>query len=251
MSINVDPDLGAIVGLLEYKMKQHGMTQAAVQRELDWKGSVISQLLNRTKPLRVDQLLQILAVLDVAPDDFFLEAYGRPLTTNRDFEDELRLELVRLLHENLEVFGDRPALPQRDREPLADHLQLDLEMLDEPIAGARDLIAAARWMMTRLAPAERQMLVGLCERMGSFEAGIAVAEDLLTITGTAVEAVWAMEHQSLLVFDEDVDDDINLKAVLFLIDLEIKAGRRQDLAPFVKVRERLMAIQEESTAEDR
>jgi len=170
-------------------------------------------------------------------------------------KDLLQLELFQLLQHNL-YFLIHPPEREHEQEPLADHLEGDLELLDEPSAGARDLIAAASWMMTRLPLEERCFLVGLCERLGGFEAGIAEAESLLAIAGTVEEAAWAMEHQDQLVCEkrplEDLDRAVNVDAILFLIDLELEAGRRQQfLEGFKEAREQLKAIQKQGAADGR
>ena len=78
MTINVDPEVDRILMQLRLKMKNHGFTQIQVQEALNWKGSYVSQLLSRNKSLRVEQVLQILAVIGVEPFDFFCTVFRRP-----------------------------------------------------------------------------------------------------------------------------------------------------------------------------
>ena len=200
----------------------------------------------------LEEMLQIWWALGVQPDVFFREAYGGSSPTSpKDARDELQLELVRLLNENLDAFSDRPRLPSVDRPPLADSRMADHLILkdrtDALTNGTKDLAAAARWMLARLDPADRRMLIGLCERVGTFEAAIEAIPDFLAIVETSVEAVWAMAHQRQLMETpwRRVDllaDEINVDAVVFLLDLEIKAGRRDDQAEMVELREKLMTI---------
>ncbi|NJN36283.1 MAG: hypothetical protein HC794_03525 [Nitrospiraceae bacterium] len=173
-------------------------------------------------------------------------------------KDPLQQELIQLLQQNLHALTNPSESPEHEQEPLPNYLERDLELLDEPSAGARDLIAAARWMMTRLPLEERCLLVGLCERMGGFAAGIAKAEALLKVAGTVEEAAWAMEHQDQLVCEqralEDLDRAVNVDAILFLIDLDLELGLglRQGYASESKaVREQLKAVQKEGTADGR
>ena len=76
MTINVDPEVDRILMLLRLKIKNHGFTQIQVQEALNWKGSYVSQLLSRNKSLRVEQVLQILAVIGVEPFDFFCNIHS-------------------------------------------------------------------------------------------------------------------------------------------------------------------------------
>ena len=78
MTINVDPEVDRILMLLRLKIKNHGFTQIQVQEALNWKGSYVSQLLSRNKSLRVEQVLQILAVIGVEPFDFFCNIFKHP-----------------------------------------------------------------------------------------------------------------------------------------------------------------------------
>ena len=78
MTINVDPEVDRILMQLRLKMKNHGFTQIQVQEALNWKGSYVSQLLSRNKSLRVEQVLQILAVIGVEPFDFFFNVFRQP-----------------------------------------------------------------------------------------------------------------------------------------------------------------------------
>ena len=144
------------------------------------------------------------------------------------------------------------------RLPLPDHLDADLELLRESTRHAvdktRDLAAAALWMMQALKPADRQMLVGLCERLGTFEAAIKIIPELLGIVGTSTEAAWALEDLHLLTEREwqnieDVGHSINVKAVLFLIHTTIQSGLSPHLkAQMQKLHQRLTAAENSGPA---
>ena len=75
---HISDEVDQILIHLRQSMKQRRFSQVRVQKELGWKGSYISQLLNRTKALRVEQLLAILSVIDYRPVDFFCEVYNEP-----------------------------------------------------------------------------------------------------------------------------------------------------------------------------
>ena len=71
----IDHDVEKVIEHLRHSMKERKVSQLAVQQALGWKGSYISQLFNRTKALRVQQFLSILAVLDYSPRDFFEDLF--------------------------------------------------------------------------------------------------------------------------------------------------------------------------------
>ena len=99
----VEQRLERILEHLRSVMRQRKFSQVAVQKTLGWKGSYISQLFNRTKSLRVEQLLQILAVIGYCPLDFFDEVYGvqkTPVTLKPDHE-----AIVSKMQEHLQGFG--------------------------------------------------------------------------------------------------------------------------------------------------
>ena len=253
MTINVDPELGETLSLLEYRIQHSPLTEEEFHKQLGWEPGYFKRIFEDTKDLPLEHLLQALAILDLHPADFILDVYNRAAPSQpANYQEELHLDLVRLLSENLEVFGDRPSLPPFDRPPMANSRIVDHMLLNErsvaAVDGTKDLAIAARWMMTKLEPADRRMLVGLCERLGTFEAAIEAIPDLLAIVQTSAEVVWSMEHERLLMFKswkrvEDVADDIQLEAVLLLLDLEIRAGLRDDLPEMVELREFLKAIQ--------
>ena len=78
MTINVDPEVEGILMLLRLKIKNRGFTQVEIQEALNWKGSYVSQLLSRNKSLRVEQVLQIVAVIGVEPFGFFCNVFRQP-----------------------------------------------------------------------------------------------------------------------------------------------------------------------------
>ena len=90
--------LEKIVNLLRSKMKEGGFTQVAVQKELGWKSSYISQIFSSTKSLRVDQMLQILAVIGLDPADFFREIFE---PSSQDLET--RRQLIRQVRDGLQA----------------------------------------------------------------------------------------------------------------------------------------------------
>ncbi len=71
----IDRDLDWILARLRDLIRERGFTQLEVQEVLGWGRNYISQLLNRQKALRVDQVLLILNVIDVKPESFFAEVY--------------------------------------------------------------------------------------------------------------------------------------------------------------------------------
>ena len=71
----VNAEIDHILDFLRLKMKERGFSQVRVQDHLGWKGSYISQLFNRTKALRVEQLLMILDTIGIEPLEFFSEYY--------------------------------------------------------------------------------------------------------------------------------------------------------------------------------
>ena len=86
--------------LLRNKIREQGFTQLEVQAALGWGRSYISQLLTRQKNLRLDQVLLILSVIGVDPEEFFAELYPAPFHA-RHFEsrsnDSQKLDELRQL----------------------------------------------------------------------------------------------------------------------------------------------------------
>ncbi len=76
----LDRRLDRTLNLLRNKIRQRGYTQLEVQEVLGWGRSYISQLLNRQKSLRIEQVLLVLDVIGVDPADFFAEIF--PLDTS-------------------------------------------------------------------------------------------------------------------------------------------------------------------------
>ncbi len=68
--------------LLRNKIRQRGFSQLEVQESLGWGRSYISQLLTRQKNLRLDQVLMILRVIGVKPEEFFAELYVLPRSSS-------------------------------------------------------------------------------------------------------------------------------------------------------------------------
>ncbi len=71
----VERDIDRILTVLRNRIRERGFTQLEVQENLGWGPSYISQILTRQKTLRIDQVLMILNVIDVEPDDFWGEVY--------------------------------------------------------------------------------------------------------------------------------------------------------------------------------
>ena len=107
--------------------------------------------------------------------------------------------------------------------------------------------------MRSLKPTDRQMLVGLCGLVGTFEVAIKIIPDLLTIIGTSTEASWSLEDLRLLTErkwqkPEDVGHGINVQAVLFPIHASIQAGLSQHrTAQMQRLHERLVASQSQGS----
>lgn len=72
---DTDRDIDRALLLLRNKIRERGFTQLEVQESLSWGRSYISQLLTKQKSLRLEQLLKILAVLEVEPSEFFSELF--------------------------------------------------------------------------------------------------------------------------------------------------------------------------------
>lgn len=75
-SHKIDREIDRYLALLRSKILDQGFSQLSVQNEIGWGRSYISQLLTKQKSLRVEQVLQILAVIGVEPGAFFSELYG-------------------------------------------------------------------------------------------------------------------------------------------------------------------------------
>ncbi len=71
----VDREIDRYLALLRRKITERGFTQLEVQKALGWGRSYISQILNRNKALRVEQLLLIFNVIGVDPAAFFGELH--------------------------------------------------------------------------------------------------------------------------------------------------------------------------------
>ena len=71
----VDREIDRYLALLRAKIRDQGLTQRDIQQALGWGRSYISQILNRQKGLRLEQLLLMLNVIGVDPVAFFDELY--------------------------------------------------------------------------------------------------------------------------------------------------------------------------------
>ncbi len=68
-------ELDRYLNLLRSRIRERGFTQVEVQEALGWGRSYISQLMTKSKALRVEQVLMILNVIGVEPAEFFAELY--------------------------------------------------------------------------------------------------------------------------------------------------------------------------------
>ena len=93
--------------LLRNKIRERGFTQLEVQDALSWGRSYISQLLTRQKKLRLDQVLMILTVISVKPEEFFAELYllPRPSWSNMPPGRSMGQRQTIALGKDLEEFG--------------------------------------------------------------------------------------------------------------------------------------------------
>ncbi len=71
----VERELDRILNQLRNRIRERGFTQLEVQEVLGWGRSYISQLLTKQKTLRMEQILMILNVINVKPEDFWAEIY--------------------------------------------------------------------------------------------------------------------------------------------------------------------------------
>ena len=76
--MQVDAEVERYLLLLGNKIRERGFTQLRVQQALGWGRSYISQLVTRTKALRIEQVLLILNVIGVEPAEFYAELYQQP-----------------------------------------------------------------------------------------------------------------------------------------------------------------------------
>ncbi len=66
--------------LLEKKIRERGYEESDVEESLDWETGTLRQLLTGEQELKVEQMLEILAVIGVDPKAYFAELYvGLPV----------------------------------------------------------------------------------------------------------------------------------------------------------------------------
>lgn len=123
--INAQEEVDRMLNLLRNKIRERGFTQLKVQADLQWGRSYISQLLTKQKSLRVEQVIQILEVIGIAPAEFFAELF-------KWSPEEGTAGKVSLAHDPVHELEMRRKL---------DHLQSSLEGLVR-ILVSKDLIAA-------------------------------------------------------------------------------------------------------------
>ena len=71
----IDRDLDRVLTRLRNAIHEQGFTQLEVQEALGWGRGYVSQLLTKQKTLRLEQVLTILNVISVKPEDFFGEVF--------------------------------------------------------------------------------------------------------------------------------------------------------------------------------
>ena len=72
---DIDRVVDRVLTRLRNAIRERHFTQMDVQEALGWGRSYISQLLTKQKTLRVEQILLILNVIGVTPEDFFSEIF--------------------------------------------------------------------------------------------------------------------------------------------------------------------------------
>ncbi len=72
---NIDRVVDRVLTRLRNAIRERHFTQLEVQEALGWGRSYISQLLTKQKTLRVEQVLLVLNVINVTPEDFFSEVF--------------------------------------------------------------------------------------------------------------------------------------------------------------------------------
>ena len=73
--LTTERELDRCLTLLRNRIRQKGFTQLEVQKALGWGRSYISQLLTKQKELRYKQILLMLDVIGVSPEEFFAELF--------------------------------------------------------------------------------------------------------------------------------------------------------------------------------
>ncbi|MCP3999162.1 MAG: helix-turn-helix transcriptional regulator [bacterium] len=113
----VDHEVTRFLTLLRSKIREQGFTQLEVQAELGWGRSYISQLLTRQKSLRVEQLLLILSVIGMTPEEFFADLYPGAFPETRSRESPAAQEIAELralLHGLIEVLLEKQLVDSED-----------------------------------------------------------------------------------------------------------------------------------------
>lgn len=101
----VEPEVDRYLTLIRNKIRERGFTQLEVQQALGWGRSYISQLLTKQKALRVEQVLLVLSVIGIEPQEFFRELYatsfyraaGAPVSAEEEARLRRELESLRAL----------------------------------------------------------------------------------------------------------------------------------------------------------
>ncbi len=98
-------DIDRCLQLIRTKMEQLDYTQENVQTQLSWGRTYISQLLNKQKKLRLEQILAILQTIGVDRREFFAELfqleYG--LDGAREQQDLDRAEQIEHLRRDVQA----------------------------------------------------------------------------------------------------------------------------------------------------
>ncbi len=72
---DAEREINRVIGFLLTKIRERGLTQTKVQKRLGWGRNYISHLANKSKHLRLEQVLAILTALEIEAGDFFFELY--------------------------------------------------------------------------------------------------------------------------------------------------------------------------------
>lgn len=76
--IDAQKEAERMLETLRRLIRERGITQLQIQRQLGWGRSYISQLLTKQKTLRVEPLLQIVDAIGMQPAEFFVEHFKAP-----------------------------------------------------------------------------------------------------------------------------------------------------------------------------
>ncbi len=78
MRNTTEQDVGRVLTLLRMKIRERGFTFLEVQEALGWGRAYLSQLFERQKALRFEQVFAVLRIIDIDPAEFFAELFAPP-----------------------------------------------------------------------------------------------------------------------------------------------------------------------------